>query len=150
MATYEKVDRSQDIIREDSNFFLFFGLRVSVSRIEDMQTLSWVLKDAAWCALILPISIIFGILAIANTLILLYEQSANKTLLVHNIAVTSWIVGNFAWMIGEVGYDVPKAIYIQTTRCPWFGYDKAVYERSVTVAIVFFTFSNVCSLYLPK
>ena len=72
---------------------------------ENFHIVLWLVKDLSWCML----SKTMGMVMITPTLLLAiyitWIHRAEKSELLHNLAIVFWICANSVWMIGEFYYE---------------------------------------------
>lgn len=86
-------------------------MNARLRKFENLHILLWLVKDLCW----LSDFKLFGVIMILPTLItaiwLTYHSRMERVELLHNIAVTLWIIANGNWMIAEFYFDDANKIY---------------------------------------
>jgi hypothetical protein len=80
-------------------------MKPGIRKYENLHILLWLVKDACW----LQDYKIAGVIMIVPTLLAAWHitwlSRKNLTELLHNLAVSFWIMANSIWMIGELFFD---------------------------------------------
>lgn len=77
--------------------FNFANYRV----FENTHILLWLIKDTCWALEFKPGGIVMIAPTVAMALYLTVKSRSSKSELLHNVAVSFWILANSIWMIGE-------------------------------------------------
>lgn len=70
-------------------------------RVENLHILLWLLKDICWVNEWKFMGTFMVLPTLSVALWLTWKSREDKVELIHNIAVTFWILANSTWMLGE-------------------------------------------------
>ena len=73
----------------------------SIRKKENFHILLWLIKDLCWVSLSKTAGMIMIGPTVGLALYIAYINRKDRTELVHNLAVSFWIMANSIWMIGE-------------------------------------------------
>mmetsp|Transcript_17783 Transcript_17783/g.34455 ORF Transcript_17783/g.34455 Transcript_17783/m.34455 type:complete len:307 (-) Transcript_17783:214-1134(-) len=113
--------------------------------LEEVQILSWLLKDFSWLLLYPELSFPLGIAAVCLQGGLIYHKRQLSDV-AHEVGVLLWIAGNFIWMAAETMYDDADAD-INLGGAPVIGVNHGEYKRLSRATTVFFV-SSLAVLFL--
>jgi hypothetical protein len=86
-------------------------MNIRLRKFENLHVLLWLIKDLCW----LMEFKLFGVIMILPTLTaalwLTYHSRSERVELLHNIAVTLWIIANGNWMVAEFYFNDENKIY---------------------------------------
>lgn len=74
-------------------------------QLENLHILFWLIKDLCWCLLFKPLGIFMILPTISVALFITWRNRRIFSELMHNLAISLWIVANSIWMIAEF-YEV--------------------------------------------
>lgn len=74
-------------------------------KTENFHILLWLIKDLCWVSLSRTMGMIMIVPTVGLAFYITYLNRADKSELVHNLAVCFWIIANSIWMIGEFYFD---------------------------------------------
>ncbi|MFZ4784577.1 MAG: hypothetical protein ACOYLH_03805 [Flavobacteriales bacterium] len=74
---------------------------VQFRKIENLHILLWLLKDICWINEIKVLGTFMVIPTLSVAIWLTWKSKEDKVELIHNSAVTLWILANSTWMLGE-------------------------------------------------
>jgi len=117
-------------------------------KIEAAQLTAWLLKDLGWVLVIPFICLPAAAFAILFTLYILYQSlwTNRSSSIVLLVAELLWLLGNSAWMLSEMLWDLTP------DHLPWSfaplipGGDEALYDRGSLLALVLFSLGLVVIL----
>jgi hypothetical protein len=72
-----------------------------IRNLENTHILLWLIKDTCWVLEFKLLGLIMILPTIAMAFYLSYLSRVDKKELLHNLAVSCWILANSVWMIGE-------------------------------------------------
>lgn len=70
-------------------------------QLENLHILFWLIKDLCWCLLFKPLGIFMILPTISVALFITWRNRRIFSELMHNLAISLWIVANSIWMIAE-------------------------------------------------
>lgn len=72
---------------------------------ENLHIVFWLFKDFCWLMLYKPLGMMMVFPTVFLAFYLSWKSRHLRSELFHNLAVTSWILGNSIWMAGEFYFD---------------------------------------------
>ncbi len=72
---------------------------------ENLHIVFWLFKDFCWLMLYKPLGMAMVLPTVFLAIYLSWKSRHLRSELFHNLAVTSWILGNSIWMAGEFFFD---------------------------------------------
>jgi hypothetical protein len=76
-----------------------------IRQVENLHILLWLLKDTCWVLIWKTGGMIMIVPTLFVAFYITFLSRKNIPELLHNIAVTCWIIANSIWMIGEFYFD---------------------------------------------
>ncbi|HRH66945.1 MAG TPA: hypothetical protein PLU53_11650 [Bacteroidia bacterium] len=76
-----------------------------IRKIENFHILLWLLKDLCWVSLSKIMGVVMIVPTLAFAVYITWKNRFDKTELLHNLAICSWICANSVWMIGEFYFE---------------------------------------------
>ena len=80
-------------------------MNVRLRKIENLHILLWLIKDLCWLLEYKTIGVFMILPTFIAAIWLTYQSRSEHVELLHNIAVTLWIMANGNWMIAEFYFD---------------------------------------------
>lgn len=77
---------------------------LNLRKYENFHILLWLAKDTCWCADFKTLGLIMVVPTFLAAIHISWLSRKELTDFVHNLSVTSWIIANGIWMIGEFFY----------------------------------------------
>ncbi len=72
-----------------------------IRNLENTHILLWLIKDACWVMNFKPLGVFMILPTVVMAVYLTILSKSDRKELLHNLAVTCWILANSTWMIGE-------------------------------------------------
>lgn len=82
-----------------------FMIESKIRKTENFHILLWLIKDLCWVSLSKTMGMIMIVPTIGLAVYITYANRAQRSELIHNLAVCLWIVANSIWMFGEFYLD---------------------------------------------
>lgn len=76
-----------------------------IRNLENTHILLWLIKDTCWVLNFKPLGVFMILPTICMAIYLTYLSRLDRKELLHNLAVTCWILANSIWMIGEFFFN---------------------------------------------
>lgn len=76
-----------------------------IRNLENTHILLWLIKDTCWVLNFKPLGVFMILPTVFMAVYLTILSRADFKELLHNIAVTCWILANSVWMIGEFFFN---------------------------------------------
>lgn len=76
-----------------------------IRKYENFHIVLWLVKDFCWCADVKWLGMVIAIPTIIISLHITYLSRFQIAELVHNAAVSCWIMANIIWMTGEFFFN---------------------------------------------
>ncbi len=76
-----------------------------IRNLENTHILLWLIKDTFWVLEFKLLGVIMILPTVAVAFYLTYLAKTDRKELLHNLAVSCWILANSTWMIGEFYFD---------------------------------------------
>jgi hypothetical protein len=80
-------------------------MNVDLRKKENLHVVFWLVKDFAWLADWKWLGLGMALPTVLLSIWLTIQSRQQRMDFFHNMAVTSWIIGNSMWMIGEFYFD---------------------------------------------
>lgn len=78
-----------------------YAIPARYRKLENLHIVFWLLKDLCWVMLWKPLGLIMIVPTIGAALLITWQTRHIKSELLHNIAVSFWIMANSYWMVTE-------------------------------------------------
>jgi len=76
-----------------------------IRNLENTHILLWLIKDTCWVLNFKPLGVFMILPTVSMAVYITYLSKSDRKELLHNIAVTCWILANSIWMIGEFFFN---------------------------------------------